>query len=70
MALLLENDCLIFSKEDLLEEEILRCRSVKNFRRDYLNKATVEKIKVYRILDSQVLIKSELKSSILLLRQK
>lgn len=52
MELLLENDCLIFSREALLEEEILRCRSAKNFQRDYLNKATARKIKVYRILDS------------------
>lgn len=53
MEILLDHQCLIFSREDLLEEEILRCRSAKNFQRDYLNKMTNEKIRVYRILDSE-----------------
>lgn len=53
LEILLENDRLIFTKEQLLEEEILRCRSAKNFERDYLNKTTTEKIIVYRILDSR-----------------
>lgn len=52
MELLLDHDRLIFTREQLLEEEILRCRSAKNFERDYLNKTTNEMIKVYRILDS------------------
>lgn len=52
MEILLENDRLIFTREQLLEEEILRCRSAKNFERDYLNKTTNEMITVYRILDS------------------
>lgn len=52
MEILLENNRLIFEREQLLEEEILRCRSAKNFERDYLNKTTNEMITVYRILDS------------------
>lgn len=52
MEILLENNRLIFQREQLLEEEILRCRSAKNFERDYLNKTTNEMITVYRILDS------------------
>lgn len=52
MEILLENNRLIFEREQLLEEEILRCRSAKNFERDYLNKTTTEMITVYRILDS------------------
>lgn len=52
MEILLDNNCLIFEREQLLEEEILRCRSAKNFERDYLNKTTNEMITVYRILDS------------------
>lgn len=53
MEILLEHDCLIFSRKQLLEEEILRCRSAKNFERDHLNKTTKEKVTVYRILDSR-----------------
>lgn len=52
MKILLDNNRLIFEGEQLLEEEILRCRSAKNFERDYLNKTTNEMITVYRILDS------------------
>lgn len=52
MKILLDNNRLIFEREQLLEEEILRCRSAKNFERDYLNKTTNEMITVYRILDS------------------
>lgn len=52
MEILLDNNCLIFEREQLLEEEILRCRSAKNFERDYLNKTMNEMITVYRILDS------------------
>ena len=31
MEILLENNRLIFEREQLLKEEILRCRSAKNF---------------------------------------
>lgn len=44
MEIWLENNRLIFEREQLLEEEILRCRSAKNFERDYLNKTTNEMI--------------------------
>ena len=53
IEILLDNNRLIFEREQLLEEEILRCRSAKNFERDYLNKTTKSKITVYRILDSK-----------------
>lgn len=56
MEILLDNNRLIFEREQLLEEEILRCRSAKNFERDYLNKTTNEMITVYRILDSTMKI--------------
>lgn len=52
IEILLDNNRLIFNRSQLLEEEILRCRSAKNFERDYLNKTTNEMITVYRILDS------------------
>ena len=53
MDILLENNVLIFSKEDLLDEKILRTRSAKNFEQEHLRKSFVEKIKIYRILDSR-----------------
>ncbi|MFC4354221.1 hypothetical protein ACFO0S_03930 [Chryseomicrobium palamuruense] len=53
VEILLDNKRLIFEREQLLEEEVLRCRSAKNFERDHLNKTTNEKITVYRILDSK-----------------
>lgn len=53
IELLLDNDRLIFSREDLLEGEPLRCRSASNFQKNYLNKYTVEKVRVYRIIDSE-----------------
>lgn len=53
IEVLLDNNKLIFEREQLLEEEVLRCRSAKNFERDHLNKTTNEKITVYRILDSK-----------------
>lgn len=53
MDLLLENNKLKFSKEQLLEEEIIRCRSAKNFENQYLRKAFGKQITVLRILDSR-----------------
>ena len=53
MNILLDNDLLIFKREELLEEEVLSCRSVKNFEERYLRKTFVDKISVIRILDSR-----------------
>lgn len=53
MDLLLENNKLEFSKEQLLEEKVIRCRGAKNFETQYLRKAFGKKITVYRILDSR-----------------
>lgn len=53
LDLLLENNKLIFEKENLIEEEILRCRKGKDFEERYLKKGFSEKITVYRILDSR-----------------
>ena len=53
MHLLLESDKLIFAKEQLLNEDVLRCRSAKNFERLYLRKDFKKKITVLRILDSR-----------------
>ena len=53
MDLLLDNHRLIFEREDLIDEELLRCRKGKEFEEKYLRKGFSEKITVYRILDSK-----------------
>lgn len=50
---LLEHNKLIFSKENLLEQELLNCRSPRQFENRYLGKDFKSKISVYRILDSR-----------------
>lgn len=40
-------------REDLIEEEILRCRKGKEFEERYLRRAFTEKIIIYRVLDSR-----------------
>lgn len=52
MDLLLDNHLLIFEREDLIDEEVLKCRKGKEFEEKYLRKGFSEKITVYRILDS------------------
>lgn len=53
MELLLEHRKLIFSREDLLEEKIIRERSGKRFEQIYLSKGFTSIIEVVRILDSR-----------------
>jgi len=53
MELLLDSNKLIFSNEQLLEEEIIRVRGAKKFEKRYLRKSFSEKITVLRILDSR-----------------
>ena len=53
MNLLLDNDKLKFTREDLLEEDLLRCRNAKTFEEQYLRKGFSEQITVLRILDSR-----------------
>lgn len=53
LELLLEQDKLIFSKEELLEEEIINSRRGKDFEERYLRKEFLGKITVYRVLDSR-----------------
>ncbi|MFW2579090.1 hypothetical protein [Aliarcobacter butzleri] len=53
MELLLDNDKLIFTREELLGEEIIRERSAEKFEIKYLRKGFSEKITVLRILDSR-----------------
>mgnify|MGYP004511390939 len=44
---------LIFTRDDLLDNEVLRCRSARKFEDRYLGKGFTKKITVYRILDSR-----------------
>jgi len=53
IELLLDNNMLIFTYEQLLEEEIIRNRSAKEFEKRYLRKGFSSKITVLRILDSR-----------------
>ncbi len=53
MEMLLDNDKLIFSYDDLLEGELLRCRSAKKFEEQHLRKGFTDKITVLRVLDSR-----------------
>jgi hypothetical protein len=53
MELLLDDNKLIFTSEQLLEEEIIRNRSAKEFEQRYLRKSFNDKITVLRILDSR-----------------
>ncbi|CUW06581.1 hypothetical protein PL111_1919 [Leuconostoc inhae] len=53
LDVLLDNDKLIYNREELLNEEILRERSATRFQRRYLGLSFSKKIKIYRILDSK-----------------
>lgn len=52
MNLLLDHDLLIVKREELLEEQLLSCRSGKDFEAKHLRKGFTEQISVIRILDS------------------
>lgn len=51
--ILLDHDQLIFTREEMLEEQVLRCRDGKKFETKYLRKGFAGKISVIRILDSR-----------------
>lgn len=51
--ILLDADLLIFNRERLIDETVLRCRSAKAFEDRYLRKGYDGKITVFRILDSR-----------------
>ena len=53
MDTLLESDMLIFNQEQLLDGEIIRTRSAKQFENRYLRKGFNQKITILRILDSR-----------------
>lgn len=53
LDLLLDNHKLIFERKDLIEEEVLRCRSGREFEERYLRKGFSKKITLYWIHDSR-----------------
>ena len=53
MDTLLDYGLLIFSREEMIEEEVIRCREGKKFEEKYLRKGFMDKISVIRILDSR-----------------
>lgn len=53
MDVLLDNELLIFRREEMLEEKVIRCREGKKFETRYLRKGFNGKISVIRILDSR-----------------
>lgn len=53
IKLLLDENRLIFTWDDLLEGEILRCRNAKKFEEQHLRKGFSDKITVLRVLDSR-----------------
>ena len=53
MDILLDNNPLIFTREEMLEEEVIRCRNGRRFEEKYLRKGFSERISVIRILDSR-----------------
>ena len=53
IKLLLDENRLIFTWDDLLDGEILRCRNAKKFEEQHLRKGFTDKITVLRVLDSR-----------------
>ncbi len=51
--ILVDNDLLVFKREEMLEERVIRCRKAKRFEERYLRKGFNEQISVIRILDSR-----------------
>lgn len=51
--ILLDHNCLIFKREELIEEKPLRIRKASTFETKYLRKGFRDKISIIRILDSR-----------------
>ncbi|MBR1757289.1 MAG: hypothetical protein IJ744_00995 [Lachnospiraceae bacterium] len=51
--ILLDHDLLIFTRVEMLEERVLRCRDGRHFEEKYLRKGFADQISVIRILDSR-----------------
>lgn len=51
--ILLDNDLLIFNRDEMLDENVIRCRDGKTFEARYLRKGFREMVSVIRVLDSR-----------------
>ena len=51
--ILVDNRMLIFSREEMLDENVIRCRSAEKFEKRYLGKGFDDSISIVRILDSR-----------------
>lgn len=51
--ILLDCHLLIFEREEMLDEQVIRCRDAKTFETRYLRKGFNDKISVIRVLDSR-----------------
>ena len=51
--ILLDHNLLIFNREEMVEEEVIRCREGRKFEEKYLRKGFKDKISVIRVLDSR-----------------
>ena len=57
--ILLDNGELIFTRDDMLENKVLRCRDAQTFQKRYLRKSFAQIVTILRILDSYLSISSE-----------
>lgn len=53
LDILLDNNLLIFSREELLQEKVLRTRKAAAFEKQYMGLSFEEKVAIYRVLDSK-----------------
>lgn len=53
LDLLLDNHKLKFTRDELLEEEVIKIRKAATFQRQHLNHSSDRKLKIYRIHDSK-----------------
>ena len=51
--ILVDHDLLIFPREEMLDEKVIRCRNAKRFEEQYLRKGFPAQISIIRILDSR-----------------
>lgn len=51
--ILVDNDLLIFKREQKIEESVIRCRSGRKFEERFLRKGFKDKLSIIRILDSR-----------------
>lgn len=51
--ILLDNEKLIFTRDDMLENKVIKCRDAQTFQKRYLRKSFAQTVTILRILDSR-----------------